>query len=421
MGNYDVKWHAYEQAMKNDTAWQKLSKEQKAEQFGRYAQGLQTEEIKVANKKNGKEIAKALASERADKIKMYENLFDQADAHYAGRAKYNELSQQLNGNMKVTYGTNPELEQLNDWYRKTEASSKKVAELGKKLDGRMTVSINTDSNAILGGMNDRYRFLEERSNYKRALGEKLRKPTPISADIIDQRLGIGQTSPQTEFYRALEQSQNANKFKLGKWGKFALIGLGVAAGIGLAVWAIKKLTNNKEENNVQEQKQEQLVPIKDSTTETTVVDETPVIIEDTVPPVVVPPATEEQTDPATVTPGTEGTEDTTVVPPATSEDEKTEATKEDEKVDKTEETDKTEKTDKNESVAITVDGKKYTVKKGDNVWNIAKKHLREELGREPKLSEIKAKEQQIMKDNDLKFEADGYVCIIKPDQELKVA
>ena len=107
-----------------------------------------------------------------------------------------------------------------------------------------------------------------------------------------------------------------------------------------------------------------------------------------------------------------------VVPPAVDEEDKVDGTDEVDEADKTDETDKADETDKD---TITVDGKKYTVKKGDNVWNIAKEHLREELGREPKLSEIKAKEQEIMKENNLKFEADGYVCIIKPEQELKVA
>ena len=77
MGTYDVKWHAYEQAMKNDPAWQKLSKTQKAEQFGRYAEGLQRAEIKAANKANGKEIAKVnlIAKENVHNINFINMYF----------------------------------------------------------------------------------------------------------------------------------------------------------------------------------------------------------------------------------------------------------------------------------------------------------------------------------------------------------
>ena len=35
MGTYDAGWHAYEQVMKKDPAWQKLSKEERRIQYGR--------------------------------------------------------------------------------------------------------------------------------------------------------------------------------------------------------------------------------------------------------------------------------------------------------------------------------------------------------------------------------------------------
>ena len=441
MGNYDVKWHAYEQAMKNDPAWQKLTKTQKAEQFGRYAQGLQQAEIKAANKANGREIAKALAGERADKIKMYGELFDQADAHYAGRAKVKELSQHLNGSMSVRVNTsNPELDRLNDWYRRSEASTQRVAEFERHLNGNMRVSVNTE-NPILDGMNDRYRFLEERSDYKRALGKHLKKPTNVTADIIDQRLGIGQDSPQTKFYRALEESQNANKFKLGKWGKIGLIALGAAALIGVGIWAYNKIKGNKEEEKIQEQEQQEVTVVENTEPEVKPGNEVP---DETIPGGETP----DQTTPDGTIPGGETPDQTTpdnltpeipaVVPPIVDNEDKADgadgadgAEKADGadgadgagaagKAEDAEDAKEADKAEENKQ-SITIDGKEYTVKKGDNVWNIAKAYLRDELGREPKLSEIKAKEQQIMKDNELKFEADGYVCIIKPEQKLKVA
>ena len=286
-------------------------------------------------------------------------------------------------------------------------------QLAQHLDGKMKVTVNT-SNPVLEGMNDRYRFLEERSNYKRALGKHLSKPTTVTADIIDQRLGIGQTSPQTEFYKALEQGQNANK--LGKWGKIGLIALGVAAVVGLGIWAAKKIKENREEQvQEQEQLQEQTQqPIQDTNLEnegTPIADApelvTP-IVEDTT--TVLPPVAEDTT---------------TVVPPVVEETENEEETTVDEADDKLETSDIDDETKtqsgKDGELEIKVEGEKYKVKKGDNVWNIAKEVLREELGREPKASEIQIKTREIMKDNNLKLEADGYVCLIYPEQELKVA
>ena len=65
MGNFDAKFGAYERAIKKDPAWQNMSKAERAEQMGRYADGLQQAEIKAARKAEGRAYARMLAEEKA--------------------------------------------------------------------------------------------------------------------------------------------------------------------------------------------------------------------------------------------------------------------------------------------------------------------------------------------------------------------
>ena len=63
MGNYDVKFAAYEKCMQahNDFG---LTGQAVGDQLGRYCEGLQYDQNKAANKKFGKEFGRALAEER---------------------------------------------------------------------------------------------------------------------------------------------------------------------------------------------------------------------------------------------------------------------------------------------------------------------------------------------------------------------
>ena len=63
MGDFDLKYAAYERAMQQNNYFG-LTGEGRAEQFGRYAEGLQYDEKKAANKKAGREFARELAEER---------------------------------------------------------------------------------------------------------------------------------------------------------------------------------------------------------------------------------------------------------------------------------------------------------------------------------------------------------------------
>lgn len=86
------------------------------------------------------------------------------------------------------------------------------------------------------------------------------------------------------------------------------------------------------------------------------------------------------------------------------------------KADKAEETGKTDKTPETKTEA----GEVHKVKLGDNVWNIAKNHLKEQNGVKPTNAEILKHTKEIMELNNLEFEADGKLVIIKPGQELKL-
>ena len=84
--------------------------------------------------------------------------------------------------------------------------------------------------------------------------------------------------------------------------------------------------------------------------------------------------------------------------------------------------DETVKNDEEQKGTIVVDGKKYTVKKGDCVWNIAKKLLTEENnGVKPTNAQIAVRTKEIMEANNLKYANKDGLVIIHPEQELKVA
>ena len=65
--------------------------------------------------------------------------------------------------------------------------------------------------------------------------------------------------------------------------------------------------------------------------------------------------------------------------------------------------------------------KVYEVKKGDNIWNIAKRILTEENnGVKPSDKEILKLTREIIQENHKEFEADGYTVIILPGEKLNI-
>lgn len=65
--------------------------------------------------------------------------------------------------------------------------------------------------------------------------------------------------------------------------------------------------------------------------------------------------------------------------------------------------------------------KNYTVKKGDNVWNIAKRRLQEMNGKKPTDREIMNYTNELLKLNKLEYEPDGYTVIIHKGDNIEYA
>ena len=88
--------------------------------------------------------------------------------------------------------------------------------------------------------------------------------------------------------------------------------------------------------------------------------------------------------------------------------------------------DKTDKTDKADKAKTKTDDETpdvptvHTVVKGDNVWNIAKKHLQDINGKKPTNAEILKHTKELIEINGLEFEPDGKRVIIRPNDELKL-
>lgn len=85
------------------------------------------------------------------------------------------------------------------------------------------------------------------------------------------------------------------------------------------------------------------------------------------------------------------------------------------KTDKTDKADKTKTDDETPDVPTV-----HTVVKGDNVWNIAKKHLQDINGKKPTNAEILKHTKELMEINGLEFEPDGKRVMIRPNDELKL-
>lgn len=86
----------------------------------------------------------------------------------------------------------------------------------------------------------------------------------------------------------------------------------------------------------------------------------------------------------------------------------------------TKESDKTDKPDKAEDKNRALP-KNYTVKKGDNVWNIAKRRLQEMNGKKPTDREIMNYTNELLKLNKLEYEPDGYTVIIHKGDNIEYA
>jgi len=107
------------------------------------------------------------------------------------------------------------------------------------------------------------------------------------------------------------------------------------------------------------------------------------------------------------------------------EDKKSEDTQKTEKKQETEKSKETDKTDKKEDKTEENTESVHTVKRGDNVWNIAKAQLKkahkDEPDYKPTNAEIAKLTNELIKINNLHYEPDNYVVIIQPGQKLKLS
>lgn len=272
-------------------------------------------------------------------------------------------------------GPNKELDDMNAFYRDLEQRSDYKRAIGKHLKKPTEFSPeNLDKwngwnkdNPILDGMNDNYKFLQERSDYKRRLGEHLKKPTEFSPENLDKWAGLGpnkELDNMNDYYRALE-GQSKSGFNWKKAGKWAAIGLGVAAVVGLAVWGIKKYNESKEAK-----------------------------LEDLEPSPQPKPKQSVEPDPQPVVPTPEPNPapipEPCPTPVPVPEPVKPEPVK--------------------PNLPVDPDGT-YTTKKGDTFWGIAKKHLADKYQDQPeKFANLTEKQQNVLikKECERIMKANGY-------------
>lgn len=191
-----------------------------------------------------------------------------------------------------------------------------------------------------------------------------------------------------------------NFFK-GKGGKATLIGLGIAALVGGAVWLFNKLSGKKSEDAAPVKPNPTHVPGKEDP-------EKPVEPGKENPEKPVAPGKEEPETPVAPVPGKEDPEKP--VEPGKEEPEKPVAPVEPGKEEP--------------ENPVNVVPKDYEVKPGDCVWNIAKQHLKDlsnDPNYKPTNAEILKHTKELMELNQLVFEPDGYHVMIYPKQHLKLA
>lgn len=221
-------------------------------------------------------------------------------------------------------------------------------------------------------------------------------------------------------------AKSTSKFSkyLKTGGKIAL-GAAIVGGI---IWGISKLFGGSKD-----EKQKVDTPVaqnpqpkapKAENPETKPAEETPVQDTDsgTAPVATTTPDESDKVDNTPTKPEDKKVDDkkqpSKVAPAPVAEDsDKAEETGKSDATDKTDKTDKSDKA-KNKNKALP---KNYTVKKGDNVWNIAKRRLQEVNGKKPTDKEIMEYTNELLKLNKLEYEEDGYTVIIHKGDNIEYA
>lgn len=374
--NFDAKFAAYEKYLKANADKLGLKGDKLAEQFGRYSVGLQYDQIKADKKAFGKQYGKELALERQAKrneyVKFWENALDEKDKMDAKKARIRKEIAEIKGRKSGVVLA----DEIAEAKISANTNEAKVAELEKQLKYER-------------GKLERFKKLAQTLEQDKKLAQnKGQVSGVVKADEIAAA-------------KILENQKGGSKItKLlkGKKGKAGLIAAAVLA-VGAGITALVK--SGKKDDTAPVNENLELV---------------------TDPENIIGPVLPEEE--AADTTGTTGTTDTTVViPPAGSDT--TEVTSPD-GADTTE-TAPTEEVPE-QLIIPGADGAPsdlYTVVKGDNVWNIAKAHLKElhkdVEGYKPTNLEILNHTKEIMELNGLKYEADGYRVLIYPEDKLKLS
>ena len=364
--NFDAKFAAYEKYLKANADKLGLKGDKLAEQFGRYSVGLQYDQIKADKKAFGKQYGKELALERQAKrneyVKFWENALDEKDKMDAKKARIRKEIAEIKGRKSGVVLA----DEIAEAKISANTNEAKVAELEKQLKYER-------------GKLERFKKLAQN---KGQVSGVVKADEIAAAKILENQKG----------------SSKITKLLKGKKGKAGLIAAAVLA-VGAGVTALVK--SGKKDDTAPVNENLELV---------------------TDPENIIGPVLPEEE--AADTTGTTDTTDTTVViPPAGSDT--TEVTSP--AGADTTETAPTEEVPE-QLIIPGADGAPsdlYTVVKGDNVWNIAKAHLKElhkdVEGYKPTNLEILNHTKEIMELNGLKYEADGYRVLIYPEDKLKLS
>ena len=374
--NFDAKFAAYEKYLKANADKLGLKGDKLAEQFGRYSVGLQYDQIKADKKAFGKQYGKELALERQAKrneyVKFWENALDEKDKMDAKKARIRKEIAEIKGRKSGVVLA----DEIAEAKISANTNEAKVAELEKQLKYER-------------GKLERFKKLAQTLEQDKKLAKnKGQVSGVVKADEIAAK----------KILENQKGSSKITKFLKGKKGKAGLIAAAVLA-VGAGVTALVK--SGKKDDTAPVNENLELV---------------------TDPENIIGPVLPEEE--AADTTGTTDTTDTTVViPPAGSDT--TEVTSPDGA-----DTTKTAPTEEvpEQLIIPGADGAPsdlYTVVKGDNVWNIAKAHLKElhkdVEGYKPTNLEILNHTKEIMELNGLKYEADGYRVLIYPEDKLKLS
>lgn len=213
----------------------------------------------------------------------------------------------------------------------------------------------------------------------------------------------------TSFATKLKPSNVSQK--LGKIGsifstKGGKIGLGVVAGLGLAAGIAYLLANNKETDANKSKLEEKIAELTGSKpkNDNSTVNNVP----------------EEKPDATRV--------EKPVIVNTSDESDKTPELKDENQANKPAENNKEEENsavaEEKEEAPKQAEKAYHDVKAGDNVWNIAKKHLKDihkdDESYRPSNNEIAKHTKELMEINNLKYEKDNYRVIINPGDKIQL-